>query len=452
MPDVKRLLDKIETRQAVVSIIGLGYVGLPLAVVFAEAGFRVFGIDVDKGRVGSVNRGESYIQDLPSEALIRLVLDAESPLDEKPLLPNGRPCNGLSATTEYSVLHNADIAVICVPTPLNRDRDPDVSYILAAADGLAENLHRGMLVVMESTTYPGTTNELILSRLQEAADRSLKVGTDFFLAFSPERIDPGRTDWTIVNTPKVVGGVTPRCRHVAEALYGCIVQEVVPVSSPTVAEMVKLLENTFRATNIALVNELMIMCDRLGIDAYEVIEAAKTKPFGYVPFYPGPGVGGHCIPIDPRHLAWKMKTLDYHARMIQLAEEINSGMPLYWVSKVQDALSQRGKSVEGSKILVLGVTYKRNVGDIRESPALEIIHHLKRKGANVIYHDPYVPVVETGAYKLTSMSDLDLPRGVIESDCVVIATDHSSYEWGRIRESASVIIDTRNALGGLSSM
>ena len=332
------LIDRVKTRKAMVSVIGLGYAGLPLAVVFAEAGFRVVGVDVDKTRVESINRGESYVQDVPSDRLARVTLNS------------GRP-EQLSATTIYDAVADADAVIVCVPTPLSKTKDPDLSYILSAADEIARRLRPGMLIVLESSTYPGTTEELILPRLQRAKGQSFEAGKDFFLAFSPERIDPGRTDWSISNTPKVIGGVTQQCTDVAKELYSCIVQEVVPVSSPDVAEMVKLLENTFRMTNVALVNEIAIICDRLGVDVWEVIEAARTKPFGFMPFFPGPGLGGHCIPVDPHYLAWKLQTLNYKARFIQLAEEINLGMPLYWVGKVQDALNQHSKPVKKANSL-----------------------------------------------------------------------------------------------------
>ena len=431
------LIDRVKTRKAMVSVIGLGYAGLPLAVVFAEAGFRVVGVDVDKTRVESINRGESYVQDVPSQRLTRVTLNS------------GRP-EQLSATTNYDAVADADAVIVCVPTPLSKTKDPDLSYILSAADEIARRLRPGMLIVLESTTYPGTTEELVLPRLQRAQGQSFEAGKDFFLAFSPERIDPGRTDWSISNTPKVIGGVTQQCTDVAKELYSCIVQEVVPVSSPDVAEMVKLLENTFRMTNVALVNEIAIMCDRLGVDVWEVIEAARTKPFGFMPFFPGPGLGGHCIPVDPHYLAWKLQTLDYKARFIQLAEEINLGMPLYWVGKVQDALNQHSKPVKGANILVLGVTYKRDVSDFRESPALDIIEHLLNRDAIVTYHDPHVPVLKTDAYYLTSISDSELEHSLSSADCVVIVTDHSTYDWEMVRDTVSLTVDTRNALGGLT--
>ena len=347
----------------------------------------------------------------------------------------------LEATTDYEALRGVDVAIICVPTPLNKTRDPDIRYVLSAAEGLATRMHAGMLVVLESTTYPGTTEELLLPLLERDG---LRVGREFFLAFSPERIDPGRTDYTLRNTPKIVGGVTPACLRVASALYRTIVTRVVTVSSPAVAEMAKLLENTFRVVNIALVNEVALMCDKLGLDVWEVIEAAATKPYGFMKFTPGPGIGGHCIPLDPHYLAWKLKTLNYNARFIQLASEINSEMPRYWVEKVQDALNDVGKPLKGSRILVLGVSYKPDVDDIRESPALDIIELLQAKGADVRYHDPYVPAFSHNGRGLACEPDLD--RALEEADCVLVVTDHSAYDWEMIAHKASLIVDTRYAI------
>ncbi|NOZ29699.1 MAG: nucleotide sugar dehydrogenase [Chloroflexi bacterium] len=421
-----RLMERFRARQATVAIVGLGYVGLPLAMAFVEVGYRVVGIDTDATRVESIRRGVSYIRDVPSAELARAVRGEDARLD---------------ATTDYGALADAEAALICVPTPLNKSRDPDIRYVLAAAEGIAAHLHPDMLVVLESTTYPGTTEELLLPTLERSG---LRVGRDFFLAFSPERIDPGRTDYTIRNTPKVVGGVTPACLRVAIALYEAVIERVVPVSSPAAAEMSKLLENTFRAVNIALVNEVALMCDKLGVDVREVIEAAATKPYGFMPFMPGPGIGGHCIPLDPHYLSWKLKALNYNARFIQLAGEINSEMPQYWVNKVQDALNEAGKPVKGSRVLVLGVAYKRDVDDTRESPALDIIEMLRAKGADVRYHDPYVPGVSHHGFEMTSEPDLD--RALAEADCVVIATDHSDYDWGEIARRAALIVDTRYVL------
>ncbi len=436
-----KLLHKIESRHATVAVIGLGYVGLPLAIAFAEAGFPVVGLDIDTERIAAINRGESYVSDVPSATLARYVLSS----------PSANRANGLFATTDYDALYDTDAVIICVPTPLGKTKDPDMSHIIAATDEIARRLHRDMLIVLESTTYPGTTEELILPRLQtgrrewggDSREPEWVVGRDFYLAFSPERIDPGRKDWTIYNTPKVIGGMTPRCLKVARALYQCAIQEIVPVSSPRVAEMVKLLENTFRAVNIALVNEVAIMCDRLGIDVWEVVEAAKTKPFGFMPFYPGPGLGGHCIPIDPQYLAWKLKTVNYNARFIQLAGEINFGMPQYVLGKIADALNDAGKPINGSRILILGVAYKADVGDLRESPALDLIHLLEEKGALVSYHDPYVPRFDVDGL---DMACVDLNRQTLqEADCVVITAAHSSYDWDWIVANSRLIVDTRNA-------
>ena len=472
------LLTKIQNRTATVAVIGLGYVGLPLAVAFAKAGFSVVGIDVDEKKVAAVNRGESYIRDVPSEDLARLVRATDLPslaVVRRSSVSDHRPSSighgHLSATTDYAVLDDLDVAIICVPTPLSKTRDPDVRYILAAADQLAERVHPGMLVVLESTTYPGTTEELLLPRLEAgyarryassdqrpativhrpvsgtptsllSENRSSFVGTDFFLAYSPERIDPGNKKYKVENTPKVVGGITHDCLEVASALYRSVVSEVVPVSSPAAAEMTKLLENTFRAVNIALVNEVAIMCDKLGLDVWEVIDAAATKPYGFMKFTPGPGVGGHCIPLDPHYLSWKLKTLNYNARFIQLAGEINSEMPRYWVEKVVDALNEQCKPVKGSRVLVLGVAYKKDIDDVRESPALDIIELLRQKGADVRYHDPYVPEFSYNGVRFESESDLE--NALREADCVVVATDHSVYEWAAVRRWARCFVSTRH--------
>jgi UDP-N-acetyl-D-glucosamine dehydrogenase len=439
-----QLLTKIHDHSATVAIIGLGYVGLPLAVAFAESGFSVVGIDVDPVKVDAVNQGRSYISDIPSERLERVTGSVQA--------------SGISATTDYSVLANCDVAIICVPTPLNKTRDPDVRYLIAAGESVARYIHPGMLVVLESTTYPGTTEELLLPMLEQGLagqwsvitdqkperGQSPRVGMDFFLAFSPERIDPGRTDWTVENTPKVVGGVTPQCLETTTALYREAVERVVPVSSPAAAEMTKLLENTFRAVNIALVNEVAIMCDKLGIDVWEVVDAAATKPYGFMKFTPGPGVGGHCIPLDPHYLSWKLKTLNYNARFIQLAGEINSEMPRYWVEKVQDALNEAGKALKGSQVLVLGVAYKKDIDDVRESPALDIIELLRTKGADVRYHDPYVAEFAHNGHGLRSETDLE--SSLQTADCVVLVTDHSDYDRDEITRLARCIVDTRNTL------
>ncbi len=419
----EQLLAKISNRTARVSVIGLGYVGLPLAVEFAKAGLRVVGLDVDQHKVEQVWAGQSYIPDVSQAELDALVAEGL-----------------LTATTDYSMLAEADTISICVPTPLRKSKDPDISYIVAAAEGIARYNHPGQLVVLESTTYPGTTEEVILPRIM---DNGYKVGQDFFLAFSPERVDPGNRRYGTRNTPKIIGGVTPRCLEIACALYQTAVETIVSVSSTRAAEMVKLLENTFRAVNIGLVNEIAIMCDKLGVDVWEVIEAAKTKPFGFMPFYPGPGLGGHCIPIDPHYLSWKLKTLNYHARFIELAGEINSTMPLYVVGKVADALNELRKPLNGSQVLVLGVAYKPDVKDVRESPALDVIRLLKGKGAQVAYHDPYVPELSLDGEVLNSV---ELEASLLsEADCVVVTTDHSVYDWPWVVANSHLVVDTRNA-------
>ncbi len=425
--DIKTtLINRFQDRSAVVSVLGLGYVGLPLAVVFAEAGFKVIGVDPIQEKVDLLMRGESYVMDIPSETVARLVIE-------------GR----FEATTDFSMLQKADAVSICVPTPLRKTGDPDLSFILSATEDLSKYVHAGMVVVLESTTYPGTTRELVLSKLTQ--DGQLEVGKEIFLAFSPERVDPGRTDWTTINTPKVMGGITPDCTAVASAWYCTALQQVVQVTSAEVAEMTKLLENTFRMINIGLVNELAIMCNRLGIDVWEVIEAAATKPFGFMKFTPGPGLGGHCIPIDPLYLSWKLRSLNYTARFIELASEINTGMPRFVISKVQDALNDHGKPLKGSKVLVLGAAYKPDIDDLRESPSLDVMHLLASKGAEVSYHDPYIPNVQHDGWEMTSVDDL--MTAVREADCVVIITNHKVYDYSAILNSAELIVDTRNALG-----
>lgn len=424
----EQLLQRIHDHSAVIAIIGLGYVGLPLGVAFAENGFGVVGIDVDATKVEAINRGQSYISDIPSARLLAVTGDAR-----------------LRATTDYAELRDCDVAIICVPTPLNKTRDPDVRYLIAAGDSVAHTIHPGMLVVLESTTYPGTTEDLLLPKLEQARpSEHWQVGEDFFVAFSPERIDPGRLDWTVERTPKVVGGMTPACLEVATLLYSQAIDRIVPVSSPAAAEMTKLLENTFRAVNIALVNEVAIMCDKLGLDVWEVIEAAATKPYGFMKFTPGPGVGGHCIPLDPHYLSWKLKTLNYNARFIQLAGEINTEMPRYWVDKVQDALNDAGKPLKNSRVLVLGVAYKKDIDDVRESPALDIIELLREKGADVRYHDPHVTSFSLDG--LTWASEPDLGQALNEADCALIVTDHSSYDWPAIAHRSKLVVDTRNVV------
>jgi UDP-N-acetyl-D-glucosamine dehydrogenase len=349
----------------------------------------------------------------------------------------------LTASSDFAVLEQCDAVSICVPTPLNKTGDPDISYIVSATEQIARHMHPGMVIVLESTTYPGTTTEAMLPRLLENGS-AWQVGKDFYLAFSPERVDPGRTDYTTRNTPKVIGGVTPACLEVAAAYYSAAIETLVPVSSPEAAELVKLFENTFRSVNIGLANELLMMCDKLGLDAWEVLEAAATKPFGFMKFTPGPGLGGHCIPIDPLYLSWKLRTLQYNARFIELASEINTAMPRYWVQKVQDDLNEAGKAVRGSRVLVLGVAYKKDVSDMRESPALDIIHLLREKGAVVEYHDPHVPVLRYEELAMESVVDLD--KALAAADCVVVATDHSVYQWERIRHLAKLVVDTRHVL------
>lgn len=426
----KSLIKKLEEKTAKIAVLGLGYVGLPFATVFAEAGFNVIGIDPDSEKVEKINAGVSYIPDVPTEQVARLVA-------------NGK----FKATTDYTVLADADAVSICVPTPLRKTGDPDLSYILSVTDDLAQYMHPEMVVVLESTTYPGTTREILEPKLGEP--NGLTAGKDFFLAFSPERVDPGREDWTTINTPKVVGGITKTCGEVAAIWYRGALETVVPVTSSEVAEMAKLLENTFRMINIGLVNEMAIMCDRLDIDVWEVIDAAATKPFGFMKFTPGPGLGGHCIPIDPLYLSWKLKALNYTARFIELASEINLGMPRHVIGLVQDALNEQEKSIKGSQILVLGAAYKPDIDDLRESPALDVIGLLQQKGAKVHYHDPYVPMIRADGQQMkTDMHSIsDLMEAVKSADCVVIVTNHKSYDYPGILEAAKCVVDTRNALG-----
>jgi UDP-N-acetyl-D-glucosamine dehydrogenase len=420
------LIQKFTDRTAKIAVLGMGYVGLPLATVFGEAGFQVIGIDPVAEKVELLSRGESYVGDVSSAQVARLVSEGL-----------------LTATTDYSAIQQADAVSICVPTPLRKSGDPDMSYIISAMEGLAPFLHPGMAIVLESTTYPGTTRELMLPALQKHS--GLEAGKDFFLAFSPERVDPGRTDWTTLNTPKVIGGITTNCTAVSVAWYSQAMKTIVPVTSAEVAEMAKLLENTYRMINIGLVNELAIMCDRLDVDVWEVIEAAATKPFGFMKFTPGPGLGGHCIPIDPLYLSWKLKSLNYTARFIELASEINSNMPRYVVTKVQDALNDHALPLKGSHVLVLGAAYKPDIDDLRESPAIDVIGLLRQKGALVSYHDPYIPSFKHDDWKLDSVQDL--PASVAAADCVVIITNHSSYDYGAILNDSKLIVDTRNALG-----
>ena len=423
----EQLIQKFERRTGRVGVIGLGYVGLPLAVEFAKAGLRTVGIDINTDRVRQLNAGRSYITDIPSSELAGLVKSGK-----------------LSATTRYNVLKDLDGVMICVPTPLRKSRDPDISYIVSATEALAKHLHRHQIISLESTTYPGTTREVILPMLEATG---LKVGGDFFLGFSPERIDPGNKVYTTKTIPKVVSGITPACGKALDLMYGQIIQKIIPVSSTDVAEMVKLLENPFRAVNIGLVNELALMCHRLGVDVWEVIEAAKSKPFGFMAFYPGPGLGGHCIPIDPLYLSWKARILGFESRFIELAAQLNATMPEHVVERVAELLNRRGKAIRGSKILLLGVAYKRDVSDVRESPALEIIQHLARRGARIQYHDPYVPSLRTDGLTLRSVP---LRPSVLRSaDCVVIVTDHHALDQNVVVKYSRLILDTRNALKNL---
>src|SRR5687767_521256 len=426
------LIEDLQTKRARVGILGLGYVGLPLAVVFAEAGFHVTGIDTDARKVDCLNKGISYIPDVKTEAVEKLVKSGH-----------------LTATTDFSILKEMDAVSICVPTPLRQTGDPDMSFILSATEELAKYMHKGMAIVLESTTYPGTTREVLLPKL--GAERGLTIGEDWFLAFSPERVDPGREDWTTINTPKVLGGITEACGQVATTWYAGAIKTVHSVSSAEAAEMAKLLENTFRMINIGLVNELAIMCERLSVDVWEVIEAAATKPFGFMKFTPGPGLGGHCIPIDPLYLSWKMKSFNYNARFIELASEINTNMPRYVVSRVMEALNDRSKPLKGSRVLILGAAYKPDIDDVRESPALDVIGLLQKKGAVVEYHDPYIQHIhhETDGWQMDSVPDL--MNAVKCADAVVIITNHKAYDYKAIVESAAFIFDSRNATRSVSN-
>lgn len=418
---------KIKSRKATVSVIGLGYVGLPLALTYVQANFKVLGLEVDREKLSLLTKGISPVKDVESA-------------DLKSALDSGK----LSVSLDFSRLTETDIISICVPTPLDKTKSPDVSYILKAAEEIKRYLKKGQLVILESTSYPGTTEELVCPMLEETG---LKVGEDFYIAFSPERVDPGNAQYGIVNTPKVVGGITGRCLAHVELFYEQVVEKVVPVSSAKSAEMVKLLENTFRSVNIGLVNETALMCDVLGIDVWEVIDAASTKPFGYMKFYPGPGLGGHCIPVDPHYLSWKLKSLNYYARFIELAGEINSNMPRFVVSKVVSGLNDEAKSLKGARILVLGIAYKADINDVRESPALDIMRLLQGTGATVSYHDPYVPVFKEDGEVVTS---IPLTEELLESlDCLVIATDHAALDYGWIAAHSRLIVDSRNATKGL---
>ncbi|HWN18819.1 MAG TPA: nucleotide sugar dehydrogenase [Gemmatimonadales bacterium] len=424
MSVTRDLIAKAERREILFGIVGLGYVGLPLAVELARAGYQVLGFDVNAEVVEGLNRGRSHVKDVTDSQL-------------KEAMEGGR----FSSTTDMARLSEPDAISICVPTPLSKFKDPDVSFIVAATDAVKQRLRRGQAIILESTTYPGTTREIMLPAL---ASTGLKVGQDFFLAFSPERVDPGNSSYGTRNTPKVVGGITADCLAVALALYKPAIDTLVPVSTTEAAELVKLLENTFRSVNIGMVNEMAIVCDKLGVNVWEVIEAAATKPFGFMKFLPGPGLGGHCIPIDPHYLAWKMRGLNYKTRFIDLAGELNTEMPLFWVRKLSEALNGQGKAVQGASVLVLGVAYKRNIEDIRESPALDIIRLLEGQGARVSYFDPHVPRFREDSQEFRSVELT--PQVVAAADCVIVVTDHSAVDYKMIKRHARLVVDTRNAI------
>ena len=419
-----QLEKKIKDRSASMAIIGMGYVGLPLAIEFGRVGFKITGIDISEKKVNTINAGKSDIDDI-KHSEVRELVDLKR----------------LHCTSDFSGLKQADVVVICVPTPLNKTKDPDVSFILNATTEIAKRIHKGQLIVLESTTYPGTTEELIRPKLEESG---LKVGKDFFLAFSPERVDPGNPKYTTQNTPKIVGGTTPNCLKVARTFYEQVIVQVVPVTSTKAAEMVKLLENTFRSVNIALVNEVALMCDRLGVDVWEIIDAASTKPFGFMRFYPGPGLGGHCIPIDPHYLSWKLKSLNYYARFIELAGDINSRMPEFVVEKITIALNTKRISLNGANVLILGVSYKKDVSDLRESPSLDVIRLLQEKGAKVSYCDPYVPVIHMDSGPVMKAVPLN-EKALKSADCVAVITDHSHFNYQWVVDQSSLVVDTRNA-------
>jgi UDP-N-acetyl-D-glucosamine dehydrogenase len=423
---LSQLEEKIRNKSAIVGIVGIGYVGLPLAVAFAMAGFKVLGFDIRQKNVDSVNRGKSYIADVSDDSLSSVVT--------KKLL---------EATTDQSRLVEADAICICVPTPLTSTKDPDLSYVIHESEQISKYLRPGQLVILESTTYPGTTKQIVLPNLESSG---LRCGIDFYLAYSPERVDPGSKDYNAKNTPKIVGGMDAKSTQLAQLLYSEIAGTVFPVSCPEVAEMTKVFENVFRSVNIALVNELARLCERMGLSVWEVIDAASTKPFGYMPFYPGPGIGGHCIPLDPYYLAHKARELDFHTRFIELAAEINEHMPYHVVSRILEVLSARGKSLNGAKILVLGVAYKENIEDTRESPALKIIQLLHEKGADVSYNDPYISRIQV---PVGGMESVDLSKECLASmDCVVITTDHSCYDMGEVIAHTQLVFDTRGATRG----
>ena len=419
------LKNKIENRDAEIGVIGLGYVGLPLAMEFVRAGFRVIGIDIDQEKIKKLNLGENYIQDIKDEPV-----------------KNAVEMNQLSATSDFSVIQNLDAISICVPTPLNKQKNPDISFITQVMENMRDFIHHDMLIVLESTSYPGTTRELILPEMES---KGLKAGHDFYLCFSPERVDPGNEKYKTANTPKILGGITPKCGKMGELLYKTIIEQVVRVSSPETAEMVKLLENTFRAINIGLANEVAIMCEKLGIDVWEVIDAAATKPFGFMKFTPGPGLGGHCIPIDPHYLSWKLKMLDYNARFIELAGEINTSMPFHMVDLVREGLNRKRKAISGSKILIIGVAYKKNVSDVRESPALDIMKLLENDGAEISFYDPYVSFVGLNGNRMMGMETLS-KETLNNSDAILIMTDHDEIDFQFVIENGNLIIDSRNVI------
>jgi len=423
----KDLLSRLKANDFTAVVIGLGYVGLPLAMEYARAGIDVIGVDVDGAKVRALKAGKSYIGDIPPETVKKAVASGK-----------------FSATTDFSAVAMADTVNICVPTPLRKTKDPDLSYIVGAMEHIVEYLHKDMLIVLESTTYPGTTEEILAPMI---GNKGFKVGRDIFLAFSPERVDPGNEKYTTRNIPKVVGGVTPRCGKMAAALYSGVMEKVHPVSNAAAAEMVKLLENTFRSVNIGLVNEIALMANQMGIDIWEGIEAAKTKPCGFMPFYPGPGIGGHCIPLDPFYLSWKAKQFGFESRFIELAGVVNGQMPHYTVDRVGEALNRFRKAINGAKVLVLGVAYKKNISDVRESPALDILHLLQKKGAVLSYCDPYVPEVRDGVIdlKASPFSAATLRK----ADCVLVVTDHSAFDYKMVWREAKVVVDTRNALKGM---
>ncbi len=426
---LKKLKEKILRRKASIGIIGLGYVGLPLAMTFVKQGFKVYGLDVDEDRILKLAKGMSYILDIPSAEIKEAIASRK-----------------FAVTNDFKHIREVDAVIICVPTPLYKTKEPDVSYIVAAVKNIKRYMKRGQIIVLESTTYPGTTEEVMLPVLES---EGLKEGKDFYLAFSPERIDPGNANYDTKNTPKIIGGISKNSTAIAKLLYEQAIDTVIAVSSSKVAEMVKLLENTFRIVNIGLVNEIMLMCDKLGVNVWEVIDAAKTKPYGYMPFYPGPGVGGHCIPVDPIYLSWKARMHGFEARFIDLASQVNSEMPHYVVSKVTEGLNDHRKSLRGSKVLVVGVAYKKNVKDLRESPALEIIDILIKKGAIVSYYDPHLPYLKIDGINLKNVSFNK--SSFKDSDCVVIVTDHSNVDYGFIAKNSKLVIDTRNVLKNLKN-